>query len=114
MVRALLSHTFLAVSHLVVRYPCRLTTLFRNIDLEVREERRRFCLQYTDDHHCGTTDLEFGALARAQFQHGAPRPRVGRDDDLRLGGVGQYATCGLTRHLAAVHPAFHPCVTLHE
>src|SRR5213083_679054 len=84
------------------------------IYLEIGEEGRRLALQdaKTCDRH--SPDLELRALARAQLEHRAPRPRVPRHDDLHLGGVGKDAARRLARHLAPVHLVRDPRVALHQ
>src|SRR5829696_6585907 len=103
-----------AASDLVIRDARRLAPVVRLVDLEVGEESGRLVLQDAEHRDGEPTDLQLGALARAELEHRAPGARVPRDDDLRLRGVGQHAARGLAGHLPAVDLVRDPAVALHQ
>src|SRR3989440_3589800 len=101
-------------SDFVVRDAGGVVLVVGEINLEIGEHRRRLARQdaKTRDRH--PSDLELRALAGAQLEHRPPRTRVGRHDDLHLGGVGKDAARRLARHLAAVHLVCDPHIALHQ
>src|SRR5262249_58580048 len=58
--------------------------------------------------------FELCALAAAQLEHRAPRPRIRGDHDLGLGRIGQHGARRLTRHFAAMDFVCDPSISLHQ
>src|SRR5436305_13822306 len=96
----------------MVRDACRIQSVGRLVDLEVREKSRRFPLENANDLDRASANLQLGSLARSELEHRPPRPPVRRNHDFCLGAIRSLPASSLAGHvppIALVPPAGVPC-----
>src|SRR3569833_1077739 len=96
---------------LVIRDARRLSSIRRDIHLEVREKSRRFVLQHPQHGDRHPTNLELRTLTRPQLEHRPPRARVRGHYDLLLLRFRLNGARRLTRRLPALDLVRDPAVT---